>query len=105
MYPSPIWNLKYLRVAWKPSFTLISTRITAPMVQLQLSLVRVFGFFFFLSEQKKNGGNTDLIPPEVSLNYLEKINRMKPMYQHTLDTWQIHGQKSDIIGEKRLAML
>lgn len=43
-------------------------------------------FFFFSSEQKKNGGNTDLIPPEVSLNYLEKINRMKPMCQHTLDT-------------------
>lgn len=42
--------------------------------------------------------NTDFIPPEVSLNYLENINEKKPTYQHTLDALQIRGLDSDITG-------
>lgn len=55
-----------------------------------------------MSKQRKFENNTDYIPPEVPLNYLEEINEMKSMYQHTLDTLglQIRRHNSDIIGNK-----
>lgn len=55
-----------------------------------------------MSKQTKFENNTDYIPPEVSLNYLEEVNEMKSMYQHMLDTLsrQICRHNSDIIGNK-----
>lgn len=85
MFPSPIWILKYFRVAWKLSFTLISPRITSTKWFSYNCPLKIF-LNFFSSEQKNVEENTDFIPPEVSLNYLEDINERKPMYQHTLDT-------------------
>ena len=84
MFPYPIWILKYFRVAWKLSFTFISPRITSTKWFSYNCPLKRF-LIFFSSEQKNVEKNTDLIPPEVSINYLEDINERKPMYQHTLD--------------------
>lgn len=79
MFPSPIWILKYLRVTWKLSYTLISIGITITKWVSYNCPLRRFLIFFCMSKQIQFESNTNLTPPAVSLNYLEEINEMKPI--------------------------
>lgn len=104
MFPSPIWTLKYLRVTWKLSFTLISTRITSTKWFSYNYPLKGFWFFFLLhigADKILEKYRFDFSLS--SLNYLE-INEIKLMYQHTSDTFglQICGHNSDILGEKQV---